>query len=698
MSYKINFNNNFKLAEEASEPLLKRWVLQTAIEFITLKSVIEELEFYSTDFINLLELEKWQSEPVAKNEKENVIKHIKKQWHQISQDDAVLINNNILIKNIKLLTELLSLSSLDIKLLMFTIFIRNFKALEEITDKLGNNISNNQLANLLSALFCQPQQKIVHLLSPSNKLIATGIIELENDERHIDRKLLFVSSRFADALVAKLLTIDEIIKEFAIISSPPSLCLGDYAHIQHQLDILQPYLEQALVLEKQGVNIFIYGPPGTGKTQLAKLLADTIETNPVSLYEISALDENGKVRSGEARLKALTACQNFIQNNQSLVLIDEVEDIFCDSTLLSNSTATESKAWLTSFLEHNRLPTVWVSNSIDGVDPAFLRRFDFIFELDIPSEYHRIQIIKRECGELVSEQTISELASHTALSPAVINRASHVIKNLPDSEVTERSSALKLIINNTLKAQGHQKLQTIGSNNTNKYSTQYINADKDMDKVIAGLKAHSEGRLCLYGPPGTGKTAFGHFLAKQLNKKIIVQKASDLISSYVGGTEQNLAKAFEQATKESAILMLDEVDSFLQDRKSASHSWEITAVNEMLTQMESFQGIFIASTNLMNNLDEASIRRFDLKVKLNYLTNHQIISMFEEYAEQLSLKKTLDLCQLTNLVSATPGDFALISRQHKFNAITTDGELYQALQKEIALKGEAQTRAIGFIQ
>lgn len=698
MSHKINFNNNFKLVKEASEPLLKRWVLQAAIELVTLKSVIEELEFFSAEFIHLLNLEKWQSERVAKNEKNKVIKHIKSQWHQISKDNTVLINNKILIKNITLLTKLLSLSSLDIKLLIFTLFIRDFKALEEITDKLGNNISNNQLTSLLSVLFCQPQQQTTLLLSPSSKLLATGIIELESDERHIDRKLTFASSRFADALVAKELTIDEIIKEFAIISPPPSLCLGDYTHIQHQLDILQPYLEQALVSEKQGVNIFIYGPPGTGKTQLAKLLADTIKTNPVSLYEISALDENGKVRTGEARLKALTACQNFIQNNQSIVLIDEVEDIFCDNTLLSNSTATESKAWLNSFLEHNRLPTVWVSNSIHGVDPAFLRRFDFIFELGIPAEQHRIQIIKRECGELVSEQTISELASHTALSPAVINRASHVIKNLPHSEVTERSSALKLIINNTLKAQGHPKLQTIGSKITNNYSTQYINADQDMDIVIAGLKAHSEGRLCLYGPPGTGKTAFGHFLAKQLNKKIIVQKASDLISSYVGGTEQNLAKAFEQATKESAILMLDEVDSFLQDRKNASHSWEITAVNEMLTQMEVFQGIFIASTNLMYNLDEASIRRFDLKVKLNYLTNHQTIAMFEECADQLSLKKTIDLRQLTNLVSVTPGDFALISRQHRFNAMTTDTELYKALQKEIALKGEIQTRAIGFIQ
>lgn len=84
-----------------------------------------------------------------------------------------------------------------------------------------------------------------------------------------------------------------------------------------------------------------------------------------------------------------------------------------------------------------------------------------------------------------------------------------------------------------------------------------------------------------------------------------MKKASELISKWVGGTEKNIANAFEQASDENAILMLDEVDSYLMDRSNANQQWEVTQVNEMLTQMESFQGIFIASTNLMGNLDQA---------------------------------------------------------------------------------------------
>ena len=137
--------------------------------------------------------------------------------------------------------------------------------------------------------------------------------------------------------------------------------------------------------------------------------------------------------------------------------------------------------------------------------------------------------------------------------------------------------------------------------------------------MIDGLRKHPEARLCFYGPPGTGKTAFGHWLARELKKPLMVQRVSDLVSPYVGTTEQNLARAFEKASEEQAVLLLDEVDSFLQDRKKATQSWEVTAVNEMLTQMESYRGLFIASTNLMQGLDQATLRRFDLKVKFDFL-------------------------------------------------------------------------------
>lgn len=72
-------------------------------------------------------------------------------------------------------------------------------------------------------------------------------------------------------------------------------------------------------------------------------------------------------------------------------------------------------------------------------------------------------------------------------------------------------------------------------------------------------------------------------------------------------------------TIDDSVLLLDEADSFLRDRTSAQRSWEVTQVNELLTQMERFEGLFICSNNLIDRLDSASIRRFDFKIMLSYL-------------------------------------------------------------------------------
>ena len=107
---------------------------------------------------------------------------------------------------------------------------------------------------------------------------------------------------------------------------------------------------------------------------------------------------------------------------------------------------------------------------------------------------------------------------------------------------------------------------------------------------------------------------------------------------WVGGTEKNIAECFRQAETDGAILLIDEIEGFLQDRREARHSWEITGVNEMLTQMESFPGIFIASTNLRDNLDQAALRRFDMKIKFDYLLPHQSRTLLESYCDTLHLE------------------------------------------------------------
>ena len=117
-------------------------------------------------------------------------------------------------------------------------------------------------------------------------------------------------------------------------------------------------------------------------------------------------------------------------------------------------------------------------------------------------------------------------------------------------------------------------------------------------------------------------------------------------------------------------------------------SWEVTEVNEMLTQMESFSGIFIASTNLVEGLDQAALRRFDLKVKLDYLRPEQAWELLLRHCDSLGLPLPSEALQfrLHGLRSLTPGDFAAVVRQHRFRPFTSASHLVAALESDCGLK------------
>ena len=230
------------------------------------------------------------------------------------------------------------------------------------------------------------------------------------------------------------------------------------------------------------------------------------------------------------------------------------------------------------------------------------------------------------------------------------------------------------------------------------YDPAFIHADADLTAVAAGLAASRSGRICLYGPPGTGKTAYGRWLAEQMGAPLLVKRASDLMSPYVGENERNIARAFREAQSEGAVLLIDEVDSFLQDRREAQRGWEVSLVNEMLTQMESFPGVFIASTNLMDGLDQAALRRFDLKVKFGFLRPEQAQELLRRHCAQLNLAIPQPdlLSRLKRLDRLTPGDFAAAMRQHRFRPIESTTALVAALEAECAVK-EGARPTVGFL-
>ncbi len=148
-------------------------------------------------------------------------------------------------------------------------------------------------------------------------------------------------------------------------------------------------------------------------------------------------------------------------------------------------------------------------------------------------------------------------------------------------------------------------------------------------------------------------------------KLTLIPEHADVSAGYLPLTEKNIAKAFEEAKEQKKILLFDEVDSFFRERSYASQSWEITLVNEFLTQMEKFEGIVICTTNLRNIMDKAMQRRFHIMVEFKALKDEGVESLLGKYFPQFDFNEE-DIRRISRYQSATPGDFGNLSSRLRF--------------------------------
>jgi len=196
--------------------------------------------------------------------------------------------------------------------------------------------------------------------------------------------------------------------------------------------------------------------------------------------------------------------------------------------------------------------------------------------------------------------------------------------------------------------------------------------------------------MCLYGPPGTGKSQWARYVADELGKPLLVKRASDLLDMYVGGTELRIAAMFQQAQDEDAVLLLDEADSFLLTRSGAVQHWEMTQTNEFLTQLEGFEGIFMATTNLMAQLEPASLRR------LPEQRFQMFAQEFTRFGGTLEEAQTV-ADQIKRIDNLAPGDFAVIGKNRAgLNEPLTAAEFLRLLEHEAAVKLHGKS-IMGFV-
>ncbi len=185
--------------------------------------------------------------------------------------------------------------------------------------------------------------------------------------------------------------------------------------------------------------------------------------------------------------------------------------------------------------------------------------------------------------------------------------------------------------------------------------------DRKVMKLLRewGVKERRGGidaKIIFYGPPGTGKTMSALSLAKSMKKRVLSFDCSKILSKYVGESEQNVRKIFDtfkelsQKTKSEPVLLLNEADQFLSSRLAHSSSSGDKMHNQMqnifLEQIERFNGVLIATTNMLDSIDPAFSRRFDFKIKFENPNFEQRVELWQRllpesavYEENFSIKK-----------------------------------------------------------
>ena len=470
----------------------------------------------------------------------------------------------------------------------------------------------------------------------------------------------------------------------------------DFPHLEEHCSQVCDCLEKAMRDKSKGIHILLYGPPGTGKTTLARELACRLGAE---LYEVRKEFQGGFISDGELRLNHYNLGQQLgAARDGCLVLFDELEDLLPASPRNSGEGTRLHKGWICESLENAGIPTLWTGNSLDGIDPAILRRFTFTLEVGVPPRSFRRKLLDQSVlGRNVSAPWLERTASLECLTPAMTEQLGSLAASLSCCGL-ELEAAMDLWLSERLKAMGQRPLLPVKEHS--RFRSDLLNTVMDPERIIAGLRQSGEGRLCLYGPPGTGKTAFANYLAEQLDMEAQIRRGSDLRSAYVGETERNIARMFNKAGRNSAVLILDEADSFLSSRTGRHQRWQMNEVSEFLVQLESFRGILCATTNRFEDLDPAFMRRFDMKIELDYLATDQRVQMFKSTLRSGGCVKRLKAStrsRLDALGSLTPGDFITAQRRLRFSGQElTQEALLSALVHEVECKQVNNGRPIGF--
>ncbi len=426
--------------------------------------------------------------------------------------------------------------------------------------------------------------------------------------------------------------------------------------------------------------VLLFGPPGTGKTLLAKAVANESEAHFILLNGPEIMSKF----YGESEKKVREIFEEAEKNSPAIIFIDEIDAIAPKREDVQGEVERRVVSQLLTMMDglnnRGKVVVIGATNRPNALDPALRRpgRFDREIEVGVPDKNGRLQILKIHTRGMPLEKDVNleEIASKThgfvgadinALAKeaamSVLRKNLHKF-NLDEEEISNEvlevlkvfkddfDNALKVVrpsaMREVLVETPNVKWEDVGGVETTKielreaieWPLKYPDSFKRM-----GIRAPKG--ILLYGPPGTGKTLLAKAVAKESEANFIQVKGPELLSMWVGKSEEGVRKVFERARQVSpCIIFFDEIDSLGGKRGLHEGGSKVTesVLNQLLAEMDGIEDlsnvIVVGATNRPDMLDSALMRpgRFDRIVYVPVPEKQGRLEIFRIHTKNVPIK------------------------------------------------------------
>lgn len=457
--------------------------------------------------------------------------------------------------------------------------------------------------------------------------------------------------------------------------------------------------------------VLLIGPTGSGKTLIARAIAHETNAN----FQVINGPEIIHKFYGESEARIRDIFDVATRNQPSIIFLDELDAIAPKREKANGDVEKRVVAQLLTLMdglkERGNVIVIGATNLPDAIDPSLRRpgRFDREIILDVPDRNARAKIMKIHSREM----PLSDDVDYDKLSDLTQGFVGADLENLcreaamkslrrtvPDFDLEDNFSDINNIKPLTVKMDDFlEAVKEVEPSAIKEILIEIPKVDWDdvggleqikeklTECVILPLKhkhlfdaanIKAPKGVLLSGQPGTGKTLLAKALANESNVNFISVKAAELISKYVGDSEQAVREIFKKAKQVApCIIFFDEIDALAPARSNTdTNKVSERVVSQLLTEIDGIEELVdvyvLAATNRIDIIDKALLRsgRFDMIIEFPYPDGKEILEILKIHTKDKPLKKDIKLSRLAKkLEGMTGADISSICNRASILAI-----------------------------